>query len=44
MMDWYEEDFDNGDLNKWLQTYKPDEVTTATKIRFFDYDWSLNTQ
>ena len=42
IMDWYEEDFDNGDLNKWLQTYKPDEVATTTKIRFFDYDWSLN--
>lgn len=42
IMDWYGDDFDNGDLNSWLETYKPDEVNSDSKVSFFKYDWSLN--
>jgi hypothetical protein len=43
VMDWYKKDFNNGDLNTWMQKYKP-EVNNDTKIGFFNYDWSLNKQ
>lgn len=44
VMDWFGEDFDDGDLNKWLQPYFPDVVKKDTDINFFSYDWSLNKQ
>lgn len=44
VMDWFDEDFNGGDLNGWLKTYFPDTVNADTKISFFDYDWSLNKQ
>lgn len=42
VMDWYDNDFSNGDLNEWLGVYKPNEVNANTNIDFFDYNWSLN--
>ena len=44
IMDWYGKDFDGGDLDKFLATYKPDVVNADTKVKFFHYDWSLNKQ
>lgn len=44
VMDWFDEDFDKGNLNNWLTNYKPNTVNADTKIKFFDYDWSLNKQ
>lgn len=44
IMDWYAEDFNQNDLNLWLETYRPDDIDADTKIRFFNYDWSLNNQ
>ncbi len=44
VMDWFAEDFNGGNVNKWLQTYKKQTVNDSTKIGFFDYDWSLNKQ
>lgn len=44
VMDWFGEDFNGGNVNKWLQTYKKQNVNDNTKISFFDYDWSLNKQ
>lgn len=44
VMDWFGEDFDGGDLNKWLQPYFPDTVNKDTDVNFFSYDWSLNKQ
>lgn len=44
VMDWFDEDFNNGDLNAWLQGYTELGVDKDTKVRFFDYDWSLNKQ
>lgn len=44
VMDWYAEDFNDGDLNQWLATYKPKVVNDQTDIRFFQYDWALNKQ
>ena len=43
IMDWYGKDFDNDDLTTWLATYKPDLVKANTKVRFFKYDWGLNS-
>jgi len=42
VMDWFAEDFNSGNINKWLQTYKKQTVNDNTKIGYFDYDWSLN--
>lgn len=44
VMDWFKEDFDGGNLNRWLSGYFPDSVNAETDIEFFDYDWSLNKQ
>lgn len=44
VMDWFDEDFNKGNLNSWLRTYFPDEITAETEIDFFRYDWSLNIQ
>lgn len=44
VIDWFDEDFAGGDLNKWLQSYFPDTVNKDTDINFFSYDWSLNKQ
>ncbi len=43
VMDWYKEDFNNGNLKTWTQGYKS-EINDQTKIEFFAYDWSLNKQ
>ena len=44
VMDWFKEDFNEGDLRGWLQPYFPDVINDQTAIRFFKYDWSLNNQ
>lgn len=44
VMDWFKEDFDDGNLNTWLEPYLGDRVNDSTKIKFFNYDWSLNKQ
>lgn len=44
VMDWFSEDFNNGDLNSWLKPYFPDVIDNGTRIKFFNYDWSLNKQ
>lgn len=44
VMDWFAEDFNSGDVKKWLQPYKKDIVNNDTKIGYFPYDWSLNSQ
>lgn len=44
VMDWFDEDFNNGNLKTWLKAYFPNVVSEDTDIQFFDYDWSLNKQ
>lgn len=44
IMDWFAEDFNSGNVNKWLQPYKKQIVNDNTKIGYFAYDWSLNKQ
>ena len=44
IMDWYGEDFDNGDVGSWLAAYRPDTVDAKTNVKFLKYDWSLNSQ
>ena len=44
VMDWFKEDFNDGDLRMWLKNYFPNKINDQTSIRFFDYDWSLNKQ
>jgi len=44
IMDWFAVDFDGGNVNKWLQTYKKAEVNNNTSIAYLNYDWSLNKQ
>lgn len=44
VMDWFSEDFNSGNVNQWLQSYKKGVVNNNTKIGFFPYDWSLNKQ
>lgn len=40
IFDWFEEDFQDGDIKAWLRDYK--NIDQNTQIRFMDYDWSLN--
>lgn len=42
VMDWFGEDFNDGDVKGWAQAYKPDDINENTKIRYLSYDWSLN--
>ena len=44
VMDWFSEDFKDGDLKAWLAQYRPQLIDEATSIRFINYDWSLNKQ
>lgn len=44
VMKWYDEDFDQGNLNTWLQKKIPEHINDKTNITFFNYDWSLNKQ
>lgn len=40
ILDWFGEDFNDGDLKSWLGDYVT--VNADDRIRFMDYDWSLN--
>ncbi|MCR9213728.1 MAG: DUF547 domain-containing protein [Proteobacteria bacterium] len=42
VMDWFEEDFNDGDLHSWLKPYFPELIINETEVKFFSYDWSLN--
>lgn len=42
VMDWFKEDFDNGDLKSWLKPYLKGGINDNTRIEFLPYDWSLN--
>lgn len=42
VMNWYLEDFANGNLALWLAQNSPKTVPPGARIRFFEYDWSLN--
>ena len=44
VMDWFDEDFNDGDVRGWLRPYFPDVIDEDTTVRFFNYDWSLNAQ
>jgi len=44
VMNWFDDDFNNGNLNLWLKPYLGDAINDDTKIKFFKYDWSLNKQ
>lgn len=47
IFDWFEKDFTrNGSLVSWVKPYFPKDwlskATEASKIKYLDYDWSLN--
>lgn len=44
VMDWFKKDFNDGDLRSWLANYFPDVIDDTTSVKFFKYDWSLNSQ
>ena len=44
VMDWFDEDFNGGDLRGWLKPYFPNVINEDTSVKFFSYDWSLNKQ
>jgi len=44
VMDWFDDDFNGGDLRSWLQPYFPETINGDTSVKFFSYDWSLNKQ
>ena len=44
VMDWFDKDFNGGNLNSWLSPYFPNIIDDNTKVKFFSYDWSLNKQ
>jgi uncharacterized membrane protein YdjX (TVP38/TMEM64 family) len=44
VMDWFREDFQDGNLKSWLDQYRPGLITKKTTIKFMEYDWSLNKQ
>jgi hypothetical protein len=41
---WFAEDFEkqSGSVFKFVQTYRPDLPDGQWKIRYTDYNWSLN--
>jgi len=44
IMDWYGEDFNDGNLILWLKPYLGNAINDDTSIDFYGYDWSLNKQ
>ncbi|TVQ85541.1 MAG: DUF547 domain-containing protein [Micavibrio sp.] len=42
VMDWFREDYNDGDLVSWLNPYLEPPLDTNTRTRFLPYDWSLN--
>ena len=42
IFDWYKDDFNKGDLIKFLNTYSEVEINPTATIEYKDYDWSLN--
>ncbi|PCJ95214.1 MAG: hypothetical protein COA45_12255 [Zetaproteobacteria bacterium] len=40
IFDWFSEDFNNGDVKGWLQSYV--SFNTNKKLQYMNYDWSLN--
>ncbi len=40
IFDWYKEDF--GDLHKFINTYRPQKLSTKARIEYVEYDWRLN--
>lgn len=38
------DDFNRGNIKSWLQPYFKLFITAVTKITYFDFDWSLNSQ
>ena len=42
VMDWYAEDFDNGDVATWLRVNAPVALPKGAKVGFIAYDWALN--
>lgn len=41
IFDWFEQDFNQGDVRTWLQAYAPD-VAQTNKIKYMPYQWALN--
>lgn len=39
--DWFDEDFNNGDLDAWFKTHATNYPSGA-KIKYFKYNWNLN--
>ena len=44
IMDWYEDDFNEGDIKSWVNPYVNYKLKDNTEIDYLDYDWSLNSQ
>lgn len=42
VMDWFSEDFDNGDLSSWLSRNLNAPLDQNTRVDVMNYDWSLN--
>lgn len=40
----YSDDFNKGNVKSWLQPHFPLFINAVTKITYFDFDWSLNSQ
>ncbi|HPF79268.1 MAG TPA: hypothetical protein PLF01_08275, partial [Alphaproteobacteria bacterium] len=41
---WEEKEFNKGNVKSWLLRYFPLVINAATKIKYYDFDWSLNSQ
>jgi len=44
VMDWFKEDFNNGDPLGWIRENAPIRNFADAELKFFNYDWSLNAQ
>ena len=42
IMEWFREDFKNGNLIAWLNPYLETKHPENTEVKFLPYDWSLN--
>ena len=44
IFDWYKEDFgkEPAKVLEWINNYRTDKIPTDAKLKYVDYDWTLN--
>jgi len=42
VFEWYEKDFEKGDIKSYINKYAKTKINKKAKIAYLEYDWSLN--